>query len=83
VKPRRASSKRASSWALAALAMGLGPTFACAATERAQSRDPMKCERNPNCAAQKGVYVDCSEQCSYDPECTDRCTSATMDQPKH
>jgi len=67
-----------------ALALALGALcVACAATERAQSRDPMKCERNPGCAAQKGVYTDCSVQCNYDPACTDRCSSATVDQPKH
>jgi hypothetical protein len=66
------------------LALALGAAcVACAATERAQQRDPMTCERNPNCAAGRGVYVDCSQQCSYDPECTDRCTEATVDQPKH
>jgi hypothetical protein len=64
------------------LAMGAA-CAACAATERAQSRDPMTCERNPHCASQRGVYVDCSQQCSYDPACTDRCTEATIDQPKH
>jgi hypothetical protein len=66
-------------WALA-----LGPAFGDgAATEKAQQRDPMRCERNPNCAKGRGVYTDCSQQCSDDPACIDRCTSATVDQPKH
>jgi hypothetical protein len=73
--------RRAPAWALA---IALGSTLlACAATERAQQRDPMRCERNPNCASGRGIYADCSQQCAYDPACTDRCTSATVDQPKH
>ena len=55
----------------------------CAATERAQQRDPMRCEQNPKCASARGVYLDCSRQCSDDPECVQRCVDATVDQPKH
>jgi hypothetical protein len=51
----------------------------CGAAERAQQRDPMRCERNPNCASGKGIYADCSMQCSYDPECTKRCESTAID----
>jgi hypothetical protein len=43
----------------------------------------MRCEQNPKCASGRGVYVDCSRQCSDDPECVQRCTEATVDQPKH
>jgi hypothetical protein len=67
-------------WAPLAVALATG---ACAASERAQARDPMRCERNPSCAKGRGVYTDCSQQCSDDPACIDRCTSATVDQPKH
>jgi hypothetical protein len=67
-----------------ALAVALGAAcLACAATERAQARDPMKCEQNPNCAAGRGAYMDCSRQCADNPECVDRCIEATTDQPKH
>jgi hypothetical protein len=68
--------------------MGTGSTFllvvlsvlaGCGAAERAQQRDPMRCERNPNCASGKGIYADCSMQCSYDPECTKRCESTAID----
>jgi hypothetical protein len=86
VKTRARHSRARSAAAEVAwvLALALGPACAsCAATERAQQRDPMTCERNPNCAAGRGVYTDCSQQCSYDPACTDRCTEATVDQPKH
>jgi hypothetical protein len=68
-------------WALA-LALA-GPCVQCAAAEKAEQRDPMTCERNPKCASGRGVYVDCSRQCSDDPECVQRCTEATVDQPKH
>ncbi len=71
-------------WApwLVALGIVLGLAH-CAATERAQQRDPMRCEQNPKCASGRGVYIDCSRQCSDDPECVQRCTEATIDQPKH
>ena len=55
----------------------------CAATERAAARDPMRCEQNPDCAAHRGAYMDCSRQCADNPECVDRCIEATTDQPKH
>jgi hypothetical protein len=55
----------------------------CAATEKAQQRDPMRCEQDPKCAAARGAYVDCYRQCSDDPECVQRCLDATVDQPKH
>jgi hypothetical protein len=82
---RRSRSRSVAPEIVWALALALGPAcvVACAATERAQQRDPMTCERNPNCAAGRGVYTDCSQQCSYDPACTERCTEATVDQPKH
>jgi hypothetical protein len=44
----------------------------CAATERAASKDPMKCERDPKCP-DKGRAADCWTQCSDDPACVDRC----------
>ncbi len=80
---RRFQSRSTAPEIVWALALALGSSVACAATERAQQRDPMTCERNPNCAGGRGVYTDCSQQCSYDPVCTERCTEATVDQPKH
>jgi len=64
-----------------AIALGVACS-ACAATERAQQRDPMMCERNPACASERGAYADCSRQCSYDPVCTDRCAEAAIDQSR-
>jgi hypothetical protein len=48
-------------------------TAACASAERAAAKDPMKCERDPSCAKQRGGYADCTRQCADNPECVDRC----------
>jgi len=48
--------------------------LSCGATvENAAAKDPMKCERNPECAKGRGRYVDCTSQCVDDPECVSRC----------
>jgi hypothetical protein len=49
---------------------GLG----CGSAQSAAARDPMKCERDPNCARARGSYVDCTKQCVDDPQCVDLCT---------
>ncbi len=46
---------------------------ACAASENAAARDPMRCERDPSCARARGGYADCTRQCADNPECVDRC----------
>ncbi len=51
------------------LLAGLG----CASAEKAQARDPMKCERDPSCARARAAYPDCTRQCVDDPECVQRC----------
>jgi hypothetical protein len=56
---------------------------ACAASERAAARDPQKCEQNPECAKNRGAYIDCSRQCADDPDCVDRCVEMAVDQQKH
>jgi|HubBroStandDraft_4_1064222.scaffolds.fasta_scaffold949877_1 hypothetical protein len=56
---------------------------ACGGLQRAAARDPQKCEQNPDCAAHRGAYMDCSRQCADSPECVDRCIEMTTDQPKH
>jgi hypothetical protein len=48
----------------------------CAASERAASQDPMKCERDPKCI-QKQRGNDCWTQCADDPACVDRCSEIT------
>jgi hypothetical protein len=45
----------------------------CGVAQRAAARDPMKCERDPECVRKRGKYSDCSSQCNDDPACMDRC----------
>jgi hypothetical protein len=45
---------------------------ACGGATAAAARDPMKCERDPNCKSHERAF-DCSTQCSDDPACLDRC----------
>ncbi|HEX8790125.1 MAG TPA: hypothetical protein VF765_04180 [Polyangiaceae bacterium] len=55
--------------AIAAIAGGV----ACGSAEKAAAKDPMKCERDPSCAKERGRYPDCTRQCVDDPDCMDRC----------
>jgi hypothetical protein len=58
----------------------LAPAFwACGAAQRAAQKDPMHCERDPNCARFKGSYADCTRQCVDNPECMDRCRQVQVD----
>jgi hypothetical protein len=63
--------------------LGLGVVLltsaGCRTTQAAAARDPMSCERDPNCARYKGSYSDCTKQCADNPECVDRCRSAQSD----
>ena len=45
---------------------------ACASTQAAAAKDPMKCERDPKCT-EKTRANDCSTQCSDDSACVERC----------
>jgi hypothetical protein len=62
-----------------AVALSLLAVAGCRATQAAAARDPMTCERDPNCARFRGSYADCTKQCSDNPECIDRCRSAQTD----
>jgi hypothetical protein len=58
----------------AVVCLGLGAmSLGCGAAENAAARDPMKCERDPNCSRGRASYADCTKQCVDDPACTDRC----------
>jgi hypothetical protein len=46
---------------------------ACGSAQSAASRDPMKCERDPNCKGHQRAF-DCNTQCADDPACIDRCS---------
>jgi len=52
---------------------GLVPLVgACAAMQANAAKDPLKCERDPNCKGHDRQF-DCSTQCADDPACVDRC----------
>jgi hypothetical protein len=53
----------------------------CAASEAAAKRDPLTCERNPDCAKERDKYIDCDRQCSYDPNCSRLCREMQPDRP--
>jgi hypothetical protein len=52
------------------LALGLG---GCKPMVNAAQTDPMRCERDPKCEKRRGRTMDCSMQCSDNPECVERC----------
>jgi hypothetical protein len=52
---------------------------ACATAQSAAQKDPMRCERDPNCVRGRGSYIDCDKQCSDNPECVDRCRQTQAD----
>jgi len=62
-----------------ALGVALASVCGCAATEKAAAQDPMRCERDPSCSKARSTYIDCSRQCSDNPECTDRCREMQID----
>jgi hypothetical protein len=53
--------------------VAFGPGLGCAAMEKAAAKDPMKCERDPNCARKRGRTMDCDAQCVDDNSCIERC----------
>jgi hypothetical protein len=55
------------------------PVFACRSMENAAAKDPMRCERDPQCAKTRGKNRDCTTQCNDDPACMDRCREMTTD----
>ncbi len=68
----------------AALVASAAAASACGAAESAAARDPVRCERDPSCAKGRGSYIDCTRQCSDNPECMDRCKGAQPDRaPGH
>jgi hypothetical protein len=48
---------------------------ACGTVEKAAAKDPMVCERDPNCSRGRSSYQDCYRQCVDDPQCVERCQS--------
>lgn len=61
-----------------ALLVGVGfGASACGSLQSAAAKDPMKCERDPNCE-KKNKGFDCSTQCADDPACVDRCREVQL-----
>ncbi len=60
--------------ALLLLAPGV---LACSTMTQAAAQDPMKCERDPKCAAHQDKAKDCVTMCVDDPACIDRCREVT------
>jgi hypothetical protein len=52
------------------LALGGG---GCKSMVSAAQTDPMRCERDPKCEKRRGRTMDCSMQCSDNPDCVERC----------
>jgi hypothetical protein len=50
---------------------------ACAASEAAAAKDPMRCERDPKCPGHADKSRDCVTACVDDPACIDRCRQVT------
>jgi hypothetical protein len=50
---------------------------ACGGIQAAAGRDPMRCERDPNCTERADKSKDCITQCVDDPACMDRCCQIT------
>ena len=61
--------------ALLALALLSSVGIGCASTQAAAAKDPLRCERDPSCAKAKGRIPDCTQQCTDDWECIQRCES--------
>jgi hypothetical protein len=68
---------------VALLALFVALLAGCGSAQRAASKDPMRCERDPACAKARGSYADCSKQCSDNPECVDRCRQMQSDRLGH
>ena len=45
----------------------------CSAVEKAAARDPMKCERDPDCAGHADKSHDCATGCADDLDSMKRC----------
>ena len=54
------------------LVMFASLALSCAAVQRAAAKDPMRCERDPECVHLSPAY-DCPTQCVDDIECIKRC----------
>ncbi|MFO0669821.1 MAG: hypothetical protein U0235_09375 [Polyangiaceae bacterium] len=45
----------------------------CGEVQKAAAKDPMKCERDPDCVQKSGKSKDCATQCADNIDCMQRC----------
>ena len=58
---------------IAVLAFSFVALSACASVRAKAAKDPLKCERDPECAQRDERSKDCATQCADNPDCMDRC----------
>jgi len=64
--------------AAAAIALAIfAASGGCATVQSAAAKDPMRCERDPNCNSKYEKSRDCYTVCSDDLACVDRCRQVT------
>lgn len=49
----------------------------CSTVQNGAAKDPMRCERDPNCKGHQDKSRDCYTACSDDIACVDRCRQVT------
>jgi hypothetical protein len=69
----KAARKLGGAWGFTACFALSAAVLSCASVQNAAARDPMKCERDPNCSRGRASYADCTQQCADNPECVARC----------
>lgn len=57
---------------LAALSLVV-TSAACGEVQKAAAKDPVKCERDPDCVQKSGKSKDCATQCADNIDCMERC----------
>lgn len=63
---------RPSAFALAILA-SFALAAHCGSMEKAAAKDPLKCERDPQCQSRGDKSKDCATQCADSADCMKRC----------
>lgn len=51
--------------------------IACNTLQSSAAKDPLKCERDPECTKKRGKNADCTTQCNDDPACIARCSEGS------
>jgi hypothetical protein len=61
------------------LMLGLFGVLGCGSAQKAAAKDPLTCERDPNCAKYRSSYIDCTRQCVDNPPCVELCRQVQVD----